>query len=164
MIFLGRSLEDGSENYEVSATLLGRSRFLECVGRHPHQHFRPERSSYHFNRQRTRCQMYAGSGGRGYIGAVIDQETSALSTSRLCQGFSNDKDGARRELALADLHHIDTSGKGAIRKLNQEGQRRAGRLVWQQPAVGYHVYQRRRAILNKSPDFAIHSGTREQFS
>lgn len=108
--------------------------------------------------------MYTRSGGRGYIGAVIDQETSALSTSRLCYGFSNDKDVASREVALADLHHIDTRGKGAIRKLNQEGQVRAGRLVWQQPAAGYHVNQRRRAILNKFPHFAIQSGTREQFS
>lgn len=31
MIFLRHSLEDGSEDYEVSATLLSRSRFLECV-------------------------------------------------------------------------------------------------------------------------------------
>lgn len=108
--------------------------------------------------------MYTGSGGRGYVGAVIDQETSARSTGRLCYGFRNAKDVASREAALADLHHIDTRGKDTIRKLNQEGQIPAGRVVWQQPAVGYHVYQRRRAILNKSPHFAIQSGMREQFS
>lgn len=65
--------------------------------------------------------MDACSGGGCHVYAVVQQKTSGMSMGRLSNGFGQDEDVARIEVALADLHHIDARGESAIHKLNQEG-------------------------------------------
>lgn len=63
--------------------------------------------------------MHADSGACGYVGAVINKHASGGPGG---YGFSNQQKITSRQVALADLDHIDPRGKRAFRELNQAGQ------------------------------------------
>ena len=104
--------------------------------------------------------MHAAGGASSDVGAVINQNANPCRKRQLCDGFSQGGYVTGRKIALANLHHINPGGHGAIQEINQEGQVRAGARTGQRLAVGYQVQQRRRAVLNQSLHFAIPSETR----
>src|SRR5439155_26644010 len=75
VLFLTRSLEHRSEDYEVRAALFRRSHIIECVSRYSDQCIRPESRSHHLDSQRASRQMYTRSGARVDVSEVIDQDT-----------------------------------------------------------------------------------------
>lgn len=75
--------------------------------------------------------MDAAAGALGYISAVIYKDTCASLPRCLSYALRNMKGVTRGDVALTDLQHIRPGGKRAIRKLNQAGQVRFDRRLWQ---------------------------------
>jgi hypothetical protein len=90
--------------------------------------------------------MNAGTRAGCNVSPIVDQHAGLCATDCCADCFSKLEYVASGEVALANLHHINSGGCGASGEINQGSQFLIRCL---DAPVGYHVDERRRAVSNR---------------